>query len=347
MSATSLIQRGWRHTPGKWRVLLSLAFSELLWKGFDSAYGIVDSWVSLAREFAGEQAASLTNAILRKLCRVHEKTPMLPVDFLPVPFLSQWQNANGILDDAVKWLMSPQKVFWHAYDKDAGLAEMPGRPLPWEGGVALVLEEGRTPQSFMAECSDRGFIQNLTQARICKRIHDKLGGRLLDYCSAPGGKAWQLARLSSGTLSADLYDINPRRRARLGASPALGIFRGLELLADGDLKPGSYPDLLIDVPCSNSGVLSKSPEAMRHCWGGPDAFAAVQEEILAKAVQMVAPSGRIHYTTCSISPAENENRLNSFAQTNGFRMTNQEAFSPNATGAHGGYWGLLEKDENS
>ena len=72
------------------------------------------------------------------------------------------------------------------------------------------------------------------------------------------------------------------------------------------LPAGPFDAILIDAPCSNTGVLGKRPEARwRITPEGIEALNQVQANLLGRALERLAPGGRLLYSTCSIEPAEN------------------------------------------
>src|SRR5205807_606202 len=74
--------------------------------------------------------------------------------------------------------------------------------------------------------------------------------------------------------------------------------------------PASFDGVLVDAPCSNTGVLRRRPEARwRLLSGDLVGLAALQDALLERALALVRPGGRVVYSTCSIEPEENEERV--------------------------------------
>ena len=138
------------------------------------------------------------------------------------------------------------------------------------------------------------------------------GGRVLDLCAAPGGKATELgARLrGEGLLVAN--DIsNARAKALLRNLELFGVRNALvtnetpERLAEA--FPCFFDSILVDAPCSGEGMFRKNPEAAE-LWspGKVRDCAAMQREILRQAYRMLRPGGYLLYSTCTFSPEEDE-----------------------------------------
>lgn len=132
---------------------------------------------------------------------------------------------------------------------------------------------------------------------------------LADLCAAPGGKAALLAGLWPGALLA--ADSTPGRVALLRGTlkrieaPGVGV-----LLADGrrpPLRPGSLAAVLLDGPCSGTGVLRHHPEGRWRLRASHIERSAQRlGELAAAAADLLRSGGRLLYATCSLEPEENE-----------------------------------------
>jgi len=97
--------------------------------------------------------------------------------------------------------------------------------------------------------------------------------------------------------------------------------------------------VLVDAPCSNTGVLGKRPEARWRLREGDIArLAEAQVKLLSAAAAIVRPEGVLVYSTCSIEPDENEKVVERFLEKfPGFRIEDQLALYPHTSGCDGGY----------
>jgi 16S rRNA (cytosine967-C5)-methyltransferase len=140
------------------------------------------------------------------------------------------------------------------------------------------------------------------------------GMRVLDACAAPGGKTGHLlelleaaagAELTAVELEADRLTLIAQNLARLKRSARLCVGDAREPATFWDGRP--FERILVDAPCSATGVIRRHPDIklLRRPADIP-AFAATQLEILRAAAQLLAPGGRLVYSTCSILPEENE-----------------------------------------
>ena len=169
------------------------------------------------------------------------------------------------------------------------------------------------------------------------------GLKVLDFCAAPGGKTVQIAwRLGAGRIVAQ--EVNPVRRQRLEANlKRLGL-NGVETVAA--VKDDDWFDrVLADVPCSNTGVLRRRPDA-RWRWS-PEHVAELvklQAEILARAAASVRPEGLLVYSTCSNEPEENGEQITAFLKEHPeFREIGRKESVPFVSGHDGAFACALKR----
>ena len=142
------------------------------------------------------------------------------------------------------------------------------------------------------------------------------GERVLDLCAAPGGKTTHLAALMEGRGSVVAVERHPGRAqalARTAARMGAGTVEVRTADAAEPQEPGAYDRVLVDPPCSDLGTLAARPDARwRKPPSAPAELAAVQGAILRSGAEAVRPGGTLVYSTCTISPAENEGVVDAF-----------------------------------
>lgn len=153
------------------------------------------------------------------------------------------------------------------------------------------------------------------------------GESVLDLCAAPGGKTVQLLHAlgkdENGLLVAldrpgsriDQLDENLRRHNN-GKGPEVHLVAvNLQEASTEDL--GLFDAVLIDAPCSNTGVIRRRPDVKWRLLRTEIAKQGkVQLELLQKASEFVAPGGRLVYSTCSLEPEENQQVVDAFLKAN-------------------------------
>ena len=148
----------------------------------------------------------------------------------------------------------------------------------------------------------------------------KPGEKVLDLCAAPGGKSTQLgaALLGEGLLVCN--EIHPARAKILSENiERMGIANALVTNETPQRLSAHFSDyfdkILVDAPCSGEGMFRKNEEACTE-WSLSNVrlCAERQDEILDCAAGMLAPGGRMVYSTCTFAPAENEGSISRFLQ---------------------------------
>lgn len=166
---------------------------------------------------------------------------------------------------------------------------------------------------------------SLDKASLCpaRRLDVKPGDVVADFCSAPGGKLLAMIfELGSQALSNRFLamDLSPDRVARLKA--VLYDCLPPEILGRIEVRKGdasrvglhrkeSFDKILLDAPCSAERHLLKSADGLAR-WSvkGMKRLAIRQHALLCSALDSVKPGGRVVYSTCSLSPLENDGVIN-------------------------------------
>jgi len=160
--------------------------------------------------------------------------------------------------------------------------------------------------------------QSRASMLVARVLDPQPGEAVLDLCAAPGAKTTHLAALMRGRGKLVAVDRNPGRCDALSANcrrmSATWIDVRCEDAANfiGDHEDG-YHRVLLDPPCSGLGTLQARPDARwRKDSGQILELTRLQEELLESAARHVRPDGTLVYSTCTISPSENEERIHSF-----------------------------------
>ena len=143
------------------------------------------------------------------------------------------------------------------------------------------------------------------------------GEKILDACAAPGGKTAHLLQ-HCADIAVTAADIEPNRLqkieqnlARIGASATL---IQADLTGENALtQTAPFDRILLDVPCTASGVVRRHPEILRRRSAqNLEQVAATQQQILRQAWTLLKPGGRLLYVTCSIFRRENDQQIKTF-----------------------------------
>ena len=159
------------------------------------------------------------------------------------------------------------------------------------------------------------WVQDAAASLPARLFGDIAGKRVADLCAAPGGKTAQLV-LAGAEVTA--IDVSKNRLVRLGRNlERLGLEAKLAQADVQTFEPDVLFDaVLLDAPCSSTGTVRRHPDVP---WtkspADVDKLAALQADMLAAAVKLVLPGGRIVFSNCSLDPLEGENLLAAFLAT--------------------------------
>lgn len=266
----------------------------------------------------------LVNAVLRRavlsrtrlLDDVAELSPTVALSH-PDWMFNRWKAAFGKKNavELMEWNNRPAETFLRVNPLSRTAAEIPGEPLAEAPGFYRI--EGHVPGDLLA--TGAIYVQDPATRHSVDLLVPQPGERILDACAAPGGKAFLIAAALGSAENLVCTDSNEKRLPRLQEN--------LERLHAGkasiDLHDWTMPapekwhesfdGILLDVPCSNSGVIRRRVD-VRWRLQAPDIekIAVTQRKILENALPCLKPGGRIVYSTCSIEPEENLRQVEAF-----------------------------------
>lgn len=219
---------------------------------------------------------------------------------------------------------------------------------PWEENCYYVNGEGlgKTVQHF----AGLYYVQEPSAASAAPKLEVMPGERVLDLCSAPGGKGTQLAQAMQGGGVLFLNEIIFKRCEilrsnveRLGVKNAVITCASPEKLADE--FTGYFDKILVDAPCSGEGMFKKEPAALLE-WSVENvkACAVRQEKILDCAAEMLAGGGRLVYSTCTFADEEDEEQVEKFLKRHGeFTLNEMKKLLPHEVRGEGHFYAVLQK----
>jgi 16S rRNA (cytosine967-C5)-methyltransferase len=155
--------------------------------------------------------------------------------------------------------------------------------------------------------------QSRGSMRVARFLDPQPGERVLDLCAAPGTKTTHIAALMEGEGTLVAIEKDPTRAESLAANCRRmhAGFVNARCADAATLEPTeSFDRVLLDAPCSNLGTLQNRPDARwRTSPEQIDELAALQERLLDSAAAQLRPGGLLVYSTCTISPRENRERV--------------------------------------
>ncbi len=230
----------------------------------------------------------------------------------------------------------------------AGVPSEPGgtrEALHLLGPVNVTTLPGFTEGVFM--------VQDETAGRVAPFLEPEPGDQILDICAAPGGKTTHIFELTDGKAGITAVDISVPRMGelegnlfRMGATQVRAISADAKNFCMENM--GRFDRVLVDVPCSNSGVLRRRPEArLRLEYKTVRALADKALSLLDSAAAAVRFGGTLVYSTCSILPMENRQVVDAFLKGHAsFSLDAEETFFPRPGGPDGGYMTRLKRSSD-
>lgn len=156
------------------------------------------------------------------------------------------------------------------------------------------------------------YLQDLSSMIPALVLDPQPGERILDLAAAPGSKTTQIAQMMKNTGTLVANDVDSGRLSNLSFNlDRMGIYNTVVTHLEGALVGKRFPEyfdrVLLDAPCSALGVLANKQDVL-NWWAQSKVakFATLQEKLLISAIKALKPGGRLVYSTCTLTPEENE-----------------------------------------
>ena len=191
-------------------------------------------------------------------------------------------------------------------------------------------------------------VQDHTAMQVAPHLDPQPDESILEVCAAPGGKTTHLAELSDDRATIVAVDVSPDGMARITENARRLRLESVVCVRGDALHlplSGVFDKVLLDVPCSNTGVLARRVDARwRLRESDITRLRALQAKLIRAAGEYVRPGGLIVYSTCSTELEENQHLVQEFvAQSPEFRLLGDEEFLPPAVPGDGGYMAKIER----
>jgi 16S rRNA (cytosine967-C5)-methyltransferase len=327
--------------PAPLRAALRLGAHQLLALDRVPPHAAVATTVGALRACGYAGLAGVANAVLRRLSSLRRERggegPLGRLAPADVPEAVHLRHAlpRVLVEDLLPVLPTGTEADWAALNhvpplctrSRPGLGPLPGRSILRQDGPWTWWDD---PDEALAGpvADGRARVQDRSQGYALEAARVRPGELVADLCAAPGGKSIALAEAGARVISADVDVWKCRDLMEQGLAT---------LCANGHapaLVPGAFDVVVVDAPCSNTGVLARRPEAKRRYTRAVAAsLARLQAELLTAAAALVRPDGRLLYATCSLTPAENQGVTH---RLDGWRVLAEHRAWPDAWQA-GGY----------
>jgi 16S rRNA (cytosine967-C5)-methyltransferase len=351
------------------RQILRLGLYEMLFQSTPTR-ALVHQYVELAKQTLRPGAGNLVNALLRTIDRDRE--------YIPTPDTGDEAEDLAIRHSHPTWMVrrwldrfgpeeTPELLEWNNRRPMYSVRINPLRTsddevTDWLDDRDVVhtrspylddyLRLRRLQPVVQGNLLDDGHVavQDESAGLIVRLLDPQPGETILDGCAAPGGKTTAIAGRMEGEGTIHAVDAKEQRvdlieeTAAAQGADALLTTQVAELQDVAGREDSLRADrVLLDVPCSGLGVLSKradlrwqrEPEDL-------DELTALQDELLDAAARLVTPGGLLVYATCTIEPEENEERIEAFlARHDDFELESAEGYVPDEMVSEAGYLASL------
>lgn len=353
------------------RNILRLGAYQIMYLDKIPARAAVDESVKLAHRYGHRGTAGLVNAVLRKIAadpvpnwpsREEDLVSHLSVRyshprFLVARYLSRLGeavteevlNANNEVPD---FCIRANRLRISAESLQARL--LSDGIVANRGSLAqesLYLD--RAPD-FAGELFRGGYfaVQGEASSYVSLVVDPRPGETVVDLCAAPGGKSTHMAELMDNRGSVIAVDSNAKRlelvadnAARLGTSIVSRLCARVEDIG-GSI--GEVDRVLLDAPCSGFGVLRHKPDIKyNRVESDITVLAAIQNDMIVRAANLVRPGGRLVYSVCTTEPEETENIVGALlASRTDFSLDREVLLGPHTHGTDGFYIAVLQREES-
>lgn len=310
-------------------LILKIALYQLILNPVRPEYAVVDEAVEFTKSLGKENSARFVNAILRKI----QKKPQIKKDVFslgppeeklsikyshPLFLVERWIKEFGLrkTEDILKENQKIPKFDLLINIKKIGLKEMKelllknkiiAEETPYcPAGLKIV--KGNIKE-LPEEIKKNIYVMDLTAQSFAHLFSQFKGNSFIDLASAPGGKSLCISlfhnfkiQIASDLFFTRLFKVKKNFN---------NFEKEIKILIQSILKPalkeGIFDRILLDAPCSGTGVLRKNPEAK---WRIEEkdflGYKKKQKELLNSALNLLVKGGLLFYTTCSLEKEENE-----------------------------------------
>jgi 16S rRNA (cytosine967-C5)-methyltransferase len=318
---------------GSPRAVLSVALFELE-DARSPEYAVVDAAVTTARALGIQKLAGLINAVLRRYLRERAtldaelgRNPVIRHGF------PDWMAQRVRTDWPIRWTQilaacDRQAPMWLRINRlrvtDAAyLAQLHaagvGAQLEHRVPNAVVLDAPCDVEALPGFADGLASVQDLAAQCVSFPLELAAGLRVLDACAAPGGKTALLAERHPDLQELVAIDVDANRLKRVADNLRRSGAQARLINADAatpsawwDGKP--FDRILLDAPCSALGVIRRHPDIrIRRRPADIEKFATTQAALLRACWQMLAPGGRLVYSSCTLTRRENHDLIAVFA----------------------------------
>ncbi|MDA0577982.1 MAG: 16S rRNA (cytosine(967)-C(5))-methyltransferase RsmB [Verrucomicrobia bacterium] len=352
------------------RACLLVGAYQLVFMDNVPAHAAVNECVEAARAVGGPRVTGFVNSVLRRVAEQAgtirtslAKQPLGVRASFPDALLTRWTSHFGPArtEALCLWHNTRPRTVLRVDRRRTSVpdllarlraAGMAGEPHSFRPEHCITLSTGTAIPDVPGYAEGFWMAQDPATLRAVELLAPQPGDRVLDACAAPGGKAMCIAEALDGKGELVALDLHADRMEPLRQNAAR--MRAPLRIVQADARDPALPAhvgaqpfdrILADVPCTNTGVLRRRPDARwRFTVARLNALRRIQAAILDNLARLLKPGGAMVYSTCSLEPEENERVIRGWlAQHPEFRQVRSEFLFPPESQTDGAFAALLKK----
>ncbi len=345
--------------------LLRLGLYQIFWLDRIPAHAAVHETVEQAKLSGYVSQSGFINAILRAYLREFDEVKKILADMKnsqpalgwshPEWLVEKWRKHFGVEKtlELLAWNNTPPKTFARINTLKTDAVALTQRwredgvehdfaSRDWTGENIAFELKSHPPLNSLGSFRDGWFyVQDPSTLLAPVLLGAQPGETILDLCAAPGGKATLIAQQMNNDGKIVAQDVDQVRLklvkdncSRLGVTNVETI-----LPSSFDLQPAIFDRILIDAPCSNTGVMRRRVDLRWRIQSVEiERLRTAQSGLLQQAAAKLKPGGVLLYSTCSLEPEENSEVVNAFLEANpNFKLETERQLLPFADGVDGAY----------
>jgi 16S rRNA (cytosine967-C5)-methyltransferase len=356
---------GGREQKSALQNLLRLGLYQIFWLDRIPDHAAVHETVELAKQNGFGPQSGFVNAILRGYLREADETKKILADLKisqpalgwshPEWLVEKWRKRFGDekTQRLLEWNNMPPKTYARANLLKADVGRLVEKwreenveydfiRRDWLGENLVFELKSHPPLASLASFRDGWFyIQDPSTLLAVTELNPQPDEMVLDLCAAPGGKTTFIAQLMNNEGKIVACDISDERLKliqencqRLGAACVEPI-----LFSALDSRPSAFDRILVDAPCSNTGVMRRRVDLRWRI--SPEEISRLQQtqlDLLKLAATKLKPGGGLVYSTCSLEPEENSEVVKEFLREHAaFKLESERELLPFADNVDGAF----------
>lgn len=306
------------------------------------SHAAVHQTVALAKRHASAAEAGFVNAMLRKAAAADLAGILSRAE--PWVRLSHprwlWERHG---EEWCQWNNRPPSIYIRLNTLKASSlpAELPAEPTAHPLCWRLINPAGLFETKAWA--TGAVYVQDPSTLLAVDVLDPQPGESVLDLCAAPGGKTTYIAQKMRNTGRIVATDSSQSRLKQVVENCRR---LGVSIVATGTSAGGLFDRVLVDAPCSNTGVMRRRVDLRwRIRQEEIERLAALQDRLLAQAGKLTKPGGVLVYSTCSLEPEENERVVERFRESHPeFALETTRSLFPPRDGVDGAFAARFRKD---